>query len=1023
MAYSYIYTEVTGTDSTETISASSVTFPYIRKSHVEVYISGAGDSLATFKTNLSTDSITALVQGTDYNIADSGDITFVTSTLTLSNVHQIQVKRNSDLSTNYVNFLDGSVVTEGNLDDAQKQQLYLSQELADAKATLLEDGSLESGAMSFSGLADTTIATPTSGQVPVYDGSDSWDNKTHSVALTGDVTGTANMDNTGAVSIAATIQDGAVQFDDLDAAAVVVASEGITATDVAVPTSQAVKEYVDTQLTAEDLDVTSDSGTIAIDLDSATLTVAGGTGIDTSATGTTVTAAIDSTVATLDDTQTLTNKTLTTPTLTSPAINTGVSGSAIDTDLSAVSSSDDTLASAKAIKTYVDAQIDTEDTFAELNDTDIVTPTEGQIPVHDGTDSWDNKTHSVALTGDVTGTANMAATGAVSVATTLVGGLKNVVEDTTPQLGGALDTAGNSIVNDTTDGDVTIAPDGTGQVVLANTEILLDEVSAPGTPGANKGLIYAKDDSGTTGLYFKDPAGVETDLLEGGGSAGVTGVTLIADDANTASDSSGNVDITIAGGSGIATTANSGATLTVTHDDTSTQASVNNSGQTFIQDITLDTFGHITAIESAVASGGGGFVDTSGTPVENDFAKFIDVDTIEGRSYSETAADLKYEMMLALASDFAGTTGAGWNSDITNATGLYGLTLDAGDAPDSTYGLKLKDGTNSGYIDFFEGSGAGTNKITLVGQAAIGIDYTVTLPSNTGTILTTASAIPATWSGGGVLGVSNGGTSIASYTEGDMLYATDATTLAKLAKGSASQVLAMNSGATAPEWVAAPTDTVDMGSGFTVSATTDTTATTITENDDLFFAAGTGITCETTADGTVTTTLDLGGLTDDTGLGNTSGWSSGDFLAMVESGGTEKKIKPPAEIGIACSDETTVLDSSAEGVKATILIPRDMRVTEVKASLTTAANTGLTVDVKYHNTTPSSASSIFDASQEIEMGGSGDLFKEKSGSVFASSLAYFDMTENGFVTVEIPTSGGDSDAAAGLKIWLLGYWS
>ena len=53
---------------------------------------------------------------------------------------------------------------------------------------------------------------------------------------------------------------------------------------------------------------------------------------------------------------------------------------------------------------------------------------------------------------------------------------------------------------------------------------------------------------------------------------------------------------------------------------------------------------------------------------------------------------------------------------------------------------------------------------------------------------------------------------------------------------------------------AVPTDTNTMGSGFTVSATTDTNATTITENDDLFFAAGTGITCETTADGTVTIT-------------------------------------------------------------------------------------------------------------------------------------------------------------------------
>ena len=50
------------------------------------------------------------------------------------------------------------------------------------------------------------------------------------------------------------------------------------------------------------------------------------------------------------------------------------------------------------------------------------------------------------------------------------------------------------------------------------------------------------------------------------------------------------------------------------------------------------------------------------------------------------------------------------------------------------------------------------------------------------------------------------------------------------------------------------TDTNTMGSGFTVSATTDTNATTITQGDDLFFAAGTGITCETTADGTVTIT-------------------------------------------------------------------------------------------------------------------------------------------------------------------------
>jgi len=83
-----------------------------------------------------------------------------------------------------------------------------------------------------------------------------------------------------------------------------------TASATTLATSESIKAYVDTQITAEDLDITTDSGTIAIDLDSETLTVSGGTGIDSSATGNIVTLAIDSTVATLADTQTLTNKTI-----------------------------------------------------------------------------------------------------------------------------------------------------------------------------------------------------------------------------------------------------------------------------------------------------------------------------------------------------------------------------------------------------------------------------------------------------------------------------------------------------------------------------------------------------------------------------------------------------------------------------------------------------------------------------------------------------------------------------------------
>ena len=63
--------------------------------------------------------------------------------------------------------------------------------------------------------------------------------------------------------------------------------------NVKLATQQSIKAYVDSQVTAQDLDVVSDSGSIDVDLDSESLTVAGGEGIDTSATGTTLTIAAE----------------------------------------------------------------------------------------------------------------------------------------------------------------------------------------------------------------------------------------------------------------------------------------------------------------------------------------------------------------------------------------------------------------------------------------------------------------------------------------------------------------------------------------------------------------------------------------------------------------------------------------------------------------------------------------------------------------------------------------------------------
>ena len=163
--------------------------------------------------------------------------------------------------------------------------------------------------------------------------------------------------------IPGSVDDGVLTVAKFAADTLVLESEGISSNDndTTIPTSAAVKDYVDTQITAEDLDITTDSGTIAIDLDSETLTISGGTGLDSSATGNAVTLAIDSTVTTLTGTQTLTNKTL-----TSPVINTGISGTAFLDDDTFATATATTLASSESIKAYVDTQVATVDTLPEV---------------------------------------------------------------------------------------------------------------------------------------------------------------------------------------------------------------------------------------------------------------------------------------------------------------------------------------------------------------------------------------------------------------------------------------------------------------------------------------------------------------------------------------------------------------------------------------------------------------------------------------------------------------------------------
>ena len=93
-------------------------------------------------------------------------------------------------------------------------------------------------------------------------------------------------------------------------------------------TQQSIKAYVDAQIDADmDVNITSDSGSVAIVMDSETLTIAGGTNITTAATGNTVTVTLSNNVVTTTGTQTLTNKTFTSPVISAHTFSSGTTTS------------------------------------------------------------------------------------------------------------------------------------------------------------------------------------------------------------------------------------------------------------------------------------------------------------------------------------------------------------------------------------------------------------------------------------------------------------------------------------------------------------------------------------------------------------------------------------------------------------------------------------------------------------------------------------------------------------------------
>ena len=211
--------------------------------------------------------------------------------------------------------------------------------------------------------------------------------------------------------------------------------------------------------------------------------------------------------------------------------------------------------------------------------------------------------------------------------------IDSLVADTADINGGTIDGAvigGNTAAaitattinaSGTITGDVTgdLTGDVTGNVsgnagtatVLASARTI-GGVSFNGSANINLPGVNAAGNQDTTGnaatataLATARSIALGGDLSGSANFNGTSDITISATIANNAvalgTDTTGDYVATISAGGGI-TVSGSGSensTVTVEHSDTSSQASSNNSGRTYIQDITLDTYGHVTGIATA----------------------------------------------------------------------------------------------------------------------------------------------------------------------------------------------------------------------------------------------------------------------------------------------------------------------------------------------------------------------------------------------------------------------------------------
>lgn len=213
--------------------------------------------------------------------------------------------------------LSGNVTANGTVQGATLTDGTLSINAGDitngSDATFsgtIQGGSLTDGTLTISsGNVTSGVSATFSGAVQggsIKDGTATLTGGALSGATTGSFSGNVsagNLTTTGKVTAGNASVTGTLDFGSLSDGAITITGfvdedNMVSDSNVLIPTQQSVKAYVDAQLGATALDFAGDSGTGNIDLDSQTLTIAGGTGLTSSVSGQTVTVNLDNTAVT-----------------------------------------------------------------------------------------------------------------------------------------------------------------------------------------------------------------------------------------------------------------------------------------------------------------------------------------------------------------------------------------------------------------------------------------------------------------------------------------------------------------------------------------------------------------------------------------------------------------------------------------------------------------------------------------------------------------------------------------------------